>query len=128
MVAFSCYHPTGAKLGARCAWRAPLAEEFDAEVDAQLELLSLDDDLGGQFKELRTSCAGLTEIIIETELDSDEPRKKKEKVHIRILGFGSADDFVLLYAFRKKGGSDYGPACRSALTRKQGVLRDGRRA
>lgn len=128
MVAFRCYHPTGAKLEARCAWRAPLPEEFDAEVDVQLELLSLDQGLGSQFKELRRSCEGLTEIIIETEIEPKKPRGKKEQVHIRILGFGSAHDFVLLYAFRKKGGSDYGPACRSALKRKIGVQRDGRRA
>src|SRR5690348_13327086 len=101
MVAFSCYHPTGAKAGARCAWRAPLPEQFDAEVDAQLQFLSLDWELGVQFKELRTSCEGLTEIIIELELPPSGARRNKEQVHIRILGFGSADHFVLLYAFRK---------------------------
>jgi hypothetical protein len=35
---------------------------------------------------------------------------------------------VLLYGFRKRGGPDYGPACRAALNRKRGVEHDGRRA
>jgi hypothetical protein len=35
---------------------------------------------------------------------------------------------VLLFGFRKRGGSDYGPACRSALNRKRGVKRNGQRA
>jgi hypothetical protein len=130
MVAFRCYNPTGAAAEARCAWRTPLAPEFDSEVDAQLELLGRDRTLEAsrQFKELRGKCTGLTEIIIDLELGPDEQRKKAEKVHIRILGFGTADDFVLLYALRKRGGPDYGPACHAALNRKLGVQRDGWRA
>jgi hypothetical protein len=129
MVAFRCYNPTGAT-AERCAWRTPLPPEFDSEVDASLELLGRDTTLeeSRQFKDLIGKCRGLTEILIDFELDPDEDRKKPEQVHIRILGFGTADDFVLLYGFRKRGGPDYGPACHSALNRKQGVERDGGRA
>lgn len=112
------------------AWRAALPPEFNAEVDAQLELISRDRSLeeSGRFKALRGKCLGLTEIVIDFEIDPKERRSKPEQIHIRILGFGTVRDFVLLYGFQKRGGPDYGPACHAALNRKRGVQRNGRRA
>jgi hypothetical protein len=130
MVAFRCYNPAGSHDETLDAWRAALPAAFYSAVDVELELISRDQSLteSGRFKELRGRCLGLTEIIIDFELDPDEVRKKPEKVHIRILGFGTADDFVLLYGFQKGGGPHYGPACHAALNRKRGVQRNERRA
>jgi hypothetical protein len=130
MIAFRCYSRPGSDGEAFDAWRAALPAEFNATVDAELELIARDRSLteSGRLKELRGKCAGLTEIIIDFELDPDQVRKKPETVHLRILGFGTVNDFVLLYGFRKRGGPDYGPACHAALNRKHGVERDGRRA
>lgn len=96
----------------------------------ELELAGRDKTLeeSGRFKPLRGKCRGLTEILIDFEIDRDDHHASRKQVHIRILGFGTADDFVLLFGFRKRGGSDYGPACRSALNRKRGVKRNGQRA
>lgn len=140
MVAFRCY-VTGWDRGAvhRDAWRAALPPEFNGEVDGQLELLQRHQTLDDKryFKELRGKCAGLTEIRVEFELEPDDvrsrhenprPRRRRSKIVIRILGFGDADGFVLLYAFLKRGEPDYGPACHAALNRKNGVARDGQRA
>jgi hypothetical protein len=144
MVAFRCY--IGSSVGGRHeeAWRAALPPEFNGEVDAELEFLQYHKTLEDEryFKALRGRCAGLTEIRIGFELEPDDPRSQNEstrrerkgrrpgrpKIHIRILGFGSAVDFVLLYGFRKRGEPDYGPACHAALNRKDGVERDGQRA
>jgi hypothetical protein len=143
MVAFRCY--SGFSVGGQHeeAWRAALPPEFNAEVDAELELLQYHRTLEDKrhFKALHGRCAGLTEVRIEFELERDDPRSQNErtqrrkgrrpkrpKVAIRILGFGTAVDFVLLYGFRKLGGPDYGPACHAALNRKTGVERDGGRA
>lgn len=130
MVSFRRYNPSGSEAEGLDAWRAALPPEFNSAVDVELELIGRDRSLeeSGCFKPLRGKCLGLTEILIDFEFDPDEDRKKSEKVHIRILGFGSAADFVLLYGFRKRGGSDYGPACHAALNQKRGVERDGRRA
>jgi hypothetical protein len=124
------------------AWRAALPPEFNGDVDGQLELLQKHKTLEDEryFKVLRGRCDGLTEIRIEFELKPDDPRSRQEsirprkkrptrpKIVIRILGFGTDNDFVLLYAFRKRGGPDYGQACHAALNRKTGVDKDGRRA
>jgi len=142
MVAFRCYSGSGAAGPHDDAWRAALPSEFNGDVDGQLELLQQHTNLEDRryFKELRGKCAGLTEIRIEFELEPDDPRlhhqdagprkkrPKRPKVVIRILGFGGADDFILLYAFRKRGEPDYGPACHAAINRKNRVIRDGRRA
>jgi hypothetical protein len=144
MVAFRCY--SGSSAGERHddAWRAALPPEFNSEVDTALEVLqrhrTLDDKR--YFKPLRRRCNGLTEIRIDFELELDDPRAQREverrhkgrrrperpKIILRILGFGTADDFVLLYGFQKRGEPEYGPACHAALNRKAGVERDGRRA
>lgn len=138
MVAFRCYSGRHDD-----AWRAPIPSEFNGEVDAELELLQRHRTLEDEryFKPLHGRCAGLTEVRIEFELDPDDPRSrndgmarrrrgrpKRPKIVIRILGFGTADDFVLLYGFRKRGERDYGRACHVALNRRTGVARDGRRA
>jgi hypothetical protein len=142
MVAFRCY--SGSSAGGRHddSWRAALPPEFNGDVDGQLELLQQHKALEDKryFKELLGRCKGLTEIRIEFELELDDPRSRHEntrlrkkrpkrpKIVIRILGFGDAEGFVLLYAFRKCGEPDYGPACHAALNRKNGVARDERRA
>jgi hypothetical protein len=144
VVAFQCY--SGSSVGGRHqdAWRAALPPEFNGEVDAELELLQHHRTLEDKryFKDLRGRCAGLTEIRIGFELELDDPRSQNErrrqtkgrrrperpKINIRILGFGTEVDFVLLYGFRKRGEPDYGPACHAARNRKAGVERDGRRA
>ena len=143
MVAFRCY--SGSSVGSRHedAWRAALPPEFNGEVDAELELLQHHRTLEDKryFKALRGRCAGLTEVRIEFELEPDDPRSQNEsqrrlrgrrpkrpKINIRILSFGTAVNFVLLYGFRKRGEPDYGPACHAALNRKAGVERDGQRA
>jgi hypothetical protein len=130
MVAFRCYNPTAPKDEALDAWRAALPPEFNSAVDAEMALIARDQSLeeSGRFKALRGRCLGLTQIMIDFVLDADETRNKPEEVHIRILGFGTARDFVLLYGFRKRGDRDYGRACHAALNRKRGVERDGRRA
>jgi hypothetical protein len=144
MVAFRCYSGTSAGERHDDAWRAAIPAEFNGEVDAELELLQQHRTLQDKqyFKPLRRRCAGLIEVRIEFELELDDPRTQHEsmrrrkgrsrperpKVIIRILGFGSADDFILLYGFRKYGEPDYGPACHSALNRKRGVEHDERRA
>jgi hypothetical protein len=90
------------------AWRAALPPEFNSAVDAELELIGRDRTVeeSGRFKELRGRCRGLTEIVIDFEVASNTQRRKHEEIHIRILGFGDASDFVLLYGFRKHGGPD----------------------
>ena len=140
MVAFRCYGTTRADGAHRDRWRAALPPEFNGNVDAELELRQLDRVLEEPyFKDLEHRCEGLIEIRKEFWLGPEDPRLRHErtlpngrlrrlKVVIRVLGFGSATDFVLLWAFRKRGGPDYGPACRSALIRKAGVERDGKRA
>jgi hypothetical protein len=108
-------------------------------VDAALEIREREKALDNEhyFKALRAKGEGLIEVLIDFELENDDPRARKqpkttkrtkEQVHIRILGYGSASDFVLLYGFRKFGGPDYGPACHAAFSRKAGVEKDGRRA
>jgi len=142
MVAFRCYSRSGAAGLHDDAWRAALPPEFNGDVDGQLEVLQQHKTLEDKryFKELRGRCEGLTQIRIEFELDVDDPRshhentgppkkrQKRPKIVIRILGFGDAKDFVLLYAFRKRGEPDYEPACHAARNRQKGVARDERRA
>jgi hypothetical protein len=142
MVDFRCYNPSGG-IGQREAWRVPIPPEFDADVDVAMRIRERERTLDDEryFKELqgRKPCRGLTEVLIDIILEPGDPRarnrpkglakrQKREKVTIRILGFGSEDDFVLLYGFRKFGGPNYGPACHSALNRKAGVEKDGQRA
>jgi hypothetical protein len=95
------------------------------EIDAALEILRPTRLWPETLcKELRGSCDGLAEIIVELLGPNDRPE------HYRLLGFFGPDrmEFTLLFILRKEADSDYGPACRSALQRKEGVLKDGQRA
>jgi hypothetical protein len=106
------------------AWYEALPEAAQAAVDAALENLADEDDLNNlpQLKQLRGKCEGLDELLI------DLPDGSK----YRILCFRGPndDDLTLLFGFPKSppGHVDYGPHCWSALKRKEGVIRDGRRA
>jgi hypothetical protein len=126
MVTFRCYDPSSDGGGGIHGWYDGLCREFQAEIDAALEILALEDNLHGvaEIKPLRGACEGLTEICIDFEVG-------KTQVHIRILGFDgpSRDGFTLLIGFEKsKHNAIYGPYCESAHQRKQGVMRDGRRS
>jgi hypothetical protein len=121
MVALRCYESKAA--GIHC-WLANQPAEYRVEIDAELELVQAAEDLEGlnSAKPLRGKCEGLTEIKIDFWAGDDE-------IHIRVLGYQTrSGEFILLWPFRKFGGPDYGPACRSAFTRKRGVERNGRRA
>lgn len=126
MVAFRCYDPSSAGGGGIYGWYGSLSPELQAEVDAALEILALENDLDGiaNVKPLRGACKGLTEIKINSRIG-------EKPVHIRILEFKgpSRNEFTLLTGFEKsKGNAVYGPHCRSAQDRKDGVIRDGKRA
>ena len=129
MVAFRCYSPSSTSRRGFHVWYDGLSPDFRSAVDVELELAGRDRTLeeSGRFKALRRRCRGLIEILIDFETGPDDDGVREE-IHIRILGFGTADDFVLLFGFRKRGGPDYGPACRSAHNRKRGVEHDERRA
>jgi hypothetical protein len=131
MAAFRCYNPSRKRGQGFHAWLDRLPPEHRAAVDFVLTQIQAERNIryehhGGLFKVLRGKCLGITEIKIDFLVESDDG---DELVHIRILGFEtSTTDFTLLHGFRKFGGPDYGPACRTALNRKQRVNRDGSRA
>jgi hypothetical protein len=120
---FRCYALGGT--GSYNGWYASLPVQVQTEIDNVLEILAATRKWPKELaKELDGSCEGLAEIIVEL-LGADE-----QSEHYRLLGFFGPGrmDFTLLFGFRKTTASDYGAACRSALTRKEGVIRDGRRA
>src|ERR1700719_4494719 len=126
MISFRCYDPSADGGGGIHGWYDGLRPQYQAEVDATLDLLTLEDHLEGvaEIKPLRGACEGLTEIIVDFWL-------KKTLVHIRIIGFKGPgrNEFTLLTGFEKsKHNAAYGAHCRSAHQRKDGVERDGRRA
>jgi hypothetical protein len=123
---FRCYALGGA--GSYNGWYAALPVEVQAEIDNVLDILAATrkwpngpDEI---TEEMRGACTGLVEIRIEM------PGPDDTILHYRLLGFFGPGkrEFTLLCGFRETNVSDYGPACRSALTRKDGVLKDGRRA
>jgi len=119
MISFRCYDPSAGGGGGIHGWYNGLRLQHQAEIDATLELLSLEDSLEGvaEIKPLRGACEGLTEIIIDFQLE-------ETLVHIRIIGFEgpSRNEFTLLTGFEKsKHNAVYGPYCRSAHERKKGV-------
>jgi hypothetical protein len=126
MVAFRCYDPSGNGSGGVHDWYRSLSPGFRAEVDATLELLALEPDFDevDQVKPLRGACDGLSEIIVDFVVD-------KIVQHIRLIGFDGPGkgEFTLLAGFQKfKDNSIYGYYCAQAHQRKEGVIRDGRRA
>lgn len=126
MVAFRCYDPSADGSGGIHGWYRALPSAYRAEIDAALELLALERALTGVdgVKALRGACEGLTEIIIDFEIAGVTH-------HIRILGFDGpgAREFTLLTGFEKlKDNSIYGFYCNQAHERKEGAIRDGRRA
>jgi len=137
---FKCYDPGGQ--GGIHDWYDNLPEDVQAEVDAALETLG---NTRGEWptvlhERLRGACYPLAEIKIEVDQDDldDEARDIREgagesedrKNHYRILGFEGPGrrEFTLLCGFKKENNSDYGPACRSAKQRREGVIKDGQRA
>jgi hypothetical protein len=125
MVAFRCYDPSSDGRGGIHAWYIELSPDFRAEIDSVMELLSLEDSFDSipEVKPLRGVCAGLTEIKIDFRLEQTE-------VHLRIFFVGPGKrEFTLLTGFQKeKSNAVYGTECSKAHERKDGVMRDGRRA
>ena len=120
---FRCYAVGG--VGSYNGWYASLSVRVRTEIDNVLDILAATrnwpEELG---KELRGACDGLAEIIVEV------PGTDETTDNYRLLGFFGPEqmEFTLLFGFKKENNSDYGAACRSALTRREGVVRDGRRA
>ena len=75
MVAFRCYNPSGGKDRGFHAWCDELSPEFRSAVDVELELAGRDKTLeeSGRFKALRGKCLGLTEILIDFEVELNPP-------------------------------------------------------
>ena len=123
---FRCYVAGGA--GSYDGWQAGLPEEVQTEIDNVLDILAATrhwpNGPNELTEEMRGACEGLVEIRIEF------PGADERQEHYRILGFAGPGkmEFTLLLGFKETNTSDYGPACRSALRRKEGVIKDGNRA
>lgn len=123
---FRCYALGGP--GSYNGWYATLPVEAQTEIDNVLDILAATRDWPSGpdeiTEEMRGACAGLIEIRVEM------PGPNETILHYRLLGFFGPGkmEFTLLFGFRETNVADYGPACRSALMRKEGVQRDGRRA
>ena len=126
MLAFECYDPSSDGTGGFHAWYASLSAVFQAQVDTALEDLALERNVSSAkiIESLHGACAGLLEIKIDFGPDEDH------LTSLRILCFErSRRTLTLLVGFEKTPTAiSYGPHCRSALERKNGVTRDGRRA
>jgi|SRR5882672_386212 len=130
---FRCYGSHGGERGIH-AWYGGLRPEVQAAFDAAMETLAASrrSTWPGLYEELRGSGEGLTKIEIAVPklgADPDSEDDDDMEQH-RILCFEgpNRNEITLLYGFEKNIDSDYGPAIRSALKRKDGVLRDGNRA
>ena len=124
MIALRCYDPTRHGVGGIHAWLNGHPPDFLAQIHNALELLSIERSVASapQIKPLRGPCAGLSEIVIEF-------RQGNAQIHIRILGMPDGQHaFVLLLGFQKFSNADYGAKCPPAQNRKQGVIKDARRA
>lgn len=95
--------------------------EIQAEIDTALEILVAQSALvdSATYEELRGKCAGLSEVKVDVGADK-----------FRLLGFEGPGrrEFTLLLGFCKETNADYGRQCPKALKRKEGVLKDARRA
>ncbi len=130
-----CYRPTGDSGGFR-SWYDTLIEAVQAEIDAVLELLETSRPPWPEtlYAPLHGSCEGLVEIRIEFLSEGDDSNDSddegEEPEQYRILAFEGPDqrELTVLYGFKKTTNADYGPACRAALNRRDGVKKDVRRA
>jgi Phage derived protein Gp49-like (DUF891) len=127
MIALRCYDLGHGSGGRFCDWLASLASAVRSEIEADLEVLQTETSVSSaeRLKTLgRTVCRGLVEIVIDFRPDNFDT-----EIHIRILGFASGPhEFVLLQGFQKENNLVYATECPRAQVRKDGVLRDGRRA
>jgi hypothetical protein len=125
MIAFRCYDPSLNQGGGIHAWYKDQPPRFRAQIDSALQVVGREATLSKapQLKWLRGACKGLIEIRIDFEFEGNE-------IHIRILGIEASHgrEFVLLVGFQKIGNAAYGPTCRAAHARAQGVGHDERRA
>src|SRR5262245_9077047 len=133
MVVFRCYDPRSDGTGGIHRWyEREISSEVRSAIDAVLELMSREAQLDGhpKFKSLRGKCSGLAEIKVDIPIKSAKNKQSKKKrrrerteINVRILGPDNPPNshFILLIGFIKRGGSDYGPACRQAHNRKEGV-------
>ena len=106
------------------AWYAAQTPFAQGAIDAALEDIIDERSLENlpQFKALHGVCDGLDEILIDLD----------EVLQYRILCFRGPNrgELTLLFGFEKsgRGNVDYGPHCWAANRRKEGVIKDGRRA
>src|SRR5215831_6919159 len=124
MIRLRCYDPSDDQDGGLYAWYSRESPSVRAAIDQVLRLLSLETSVAAapQLKPLRKNLAALVEVKIDFEQGG-------KKVNVRILGYENGPhELVLLVGFRKTGNAGYGPAGRSALHRREGVMRDERRA
>lgn len=95
------------------------------EIDTTLEILSASSNWSDSlfYEELRGACEGLGEIKVDVG-------RGRRRLSYRILGFVGPGrrDFTLLVGFLKLTGAEYATECPRALRRKEGVLKDGKRA
>ena len=127
MIAFQCYDLGHGSGGRFCDWLASLPPTVRSEIEADLEILQTERSVeaAGRFKSLgRTVCRDLVEIVIDFC-----PLGANTEIHVRILGFSiGPHEFVLLAGFQKESNQVYAIECPRAQTRREGVLRDGKRA
>jgi hypothetical protein len=124
MISLRCYDPGSGGGGIHNWYDQQISEAAQGAVDAALEMLIQENNLDDlrHYKPLRGACDGLDEIIV------DLPKGPK----YRILCFrGPAQrEVTLLFGFEKtsRGSADYASPCWAANRRKEGVVRDGRKA
>jgi hypothetical protein len=136
MVEFRCYDPSNNGTGGIHHWyHKEITPEVRAGIDAALELMSKEKTLESHpsFKLLRGKCSGLAEIKIDIPISGAVPVKRKGKkgrkrtqINVRLLGPNNPPNtiFILLTGFIKIGGPDYGPACKQAHQRNEGVKKN----
>ena len=94
---------------------------MQAEISSTIEILAVlpDWSKSAAYEDLEGKCEGLGEVKVDVA-----------DLCIRLLGFKGPGkrEFTLLLGFAKRTNSDYATHCPRALKRKEGVLKDGRRA